>query len=79
MQYILSSITITTPNTNNQANGVTMLTLDVIKAQLKDRNIRAVAKACGLHENTIYNLIKSENPSYKTAEILSNYLEGKAV
>jgi len=56
-----------------------MLTLDVIKAQLKDRNIRAVAKACGLHENTIYNLIKSENPSYKTAEILSNYLEGKAV
>ena len=46
------------------------------KEKMKDRNIRAVSRECKLHENTIYTFMRSENPRTRTAEILSNYLEG---
>jgi hypothetical protein len=53
-----------------------MLTVKQIKEKMKDRNIRAVSRECKLHENTIYTFMRSENPRTRTAEILSNYLEG---
>ena len=54
-----------------------MLTVNQIKAALTDRNLRTVAKIVGVHENTLYTFMRSENPRTKTAELLSNYLEGK--
>ena len=54
-----------------------MLTIDQIKNQLKDRNIRAVARAVELHENTIYRFLNDRDPRWSTVEKLSNYLEGK--
>lgn len=53
-----------------------MLTVKQIKEKMKDRNIRAVSRECKLHENTIYTFMKSDNPRTRTAEILSDYLEG---
>ena len=52
-----------------------MLTLEAIKVKLKDMNIRAVSKACGLHENTVYSLVHGKRPSYDTVKALSDYLE----
>lgn len=54
-----------------------MLTVEQIKAGLKDMNLRAVAKSCGLHENTVYSFMRSDDPRTRTAEKLSDYLEGK--
>lgn len=54
-----------------------MLTVKQIKEQLKDHNLRAVARATGIHENTLYSFMKSDNPRSGTAEKLSEYLEGK--
>ena len=54
-----------------------MLTVSEIKEALKDRNLRTVARACGIHENTLYTFMKSDNPRMRTAELLSDYLEGK--
>lgn len=53
-----------------------ILTIQEIKKRLHDRNLRKVAEATGLHENTIYSFMRSDNPSYKTTEALSKYLEG---
>ncbi len=53
-----------------------MLTVDQIKLELKDRNLRAVSRAVGLHENTIYRFINDRDPRWSTVEKLSNYLEG---
>jgi len=52
-----------------------MLTVDQIKEQLKDRNLRAVARAVKLHENTIYRFINNRDPRWSTVEKLSKYLE----
>lgn len=50
-----------------------MLTIEQIKEKLKDRNISAVAKALGVHQNTLYRL--DEKTSYKVVKALSDYLE----
>ena len=55
-----------------------MLTVNQIKKLMKDRNIRAVSRACKIHENTIYTFMRSDNPRTRTAEILSDYLEGRS-
>ena len=52
-----------------------MITLEEIKRQLKDRNLRAVSKACSIHENTVYSLMNDKRPSYDTVKALSDYLE----
>lgn len=54
-----------------------MLTLNQIRSMLEDKNVRKVAKACGLHENTVYSLMRSDNPRYSTVKALSDYFEKK--
>lgn len=55
-----------------------MLTLQRIRELLKDRNIQAVAKACGLNPHTIYRLMDEQrDPAFSTVKALSDYLEGK--
>lgn len=55
-----------------------MLTLDKIRQALKDRRPGMVAKATGLHLNTVRDVrdSKSANPSYKVLKALSDYLTG---
>lgn len=56
-----------------------MLTPDQIKEKLKDRVPGIVAKATGLHLNTIYKLKNGESidPSYETMVKISAYFEGE--
>ena len=58
--------------------GDNMNTKDFEKLQkiLKDYNIAAVARATGLHKNTIYRIMRGEakNPSYCTVQTLLEYL-----
>ena len=53
-----------------------MLTLETIREKLQDRVPSKVAKATGLHVNTVANIRdgKSENPEYATLRALSDYL-----
>jgi len=53
-----------------------MLTLDEIKQALEDRKLVMVAKATGLHYNTIraYALGEIQNPSHNAMVKLSEYL-----
>ena len=53
-----------------------MLTLDEIRWQLADRNIKAVAQKAGVHPNAVYRFMKGQsNPSYETVRKLCDYLE----
>jgi len=53
-----------------------MLSIEEIKKALHDRRIRMVAKACGLSYQAIYNILNNAaQPTNKTIEKLSNYLE----
>jgi transcriptional regulator with XRE-family HTH domain len=47
-----------------------------LQRKLKDHNIAAVARATGLHKNTIYRIMRGEakNPSYCTVQTLLEYL-----
>lgn len=47
-----------------------------IREALKDRNLRAVAEASGLHENTVYNLMNNKDglATLSTIQKLSDYL-----
>ena len=52
-----------------------------IRQQLADRNLKIVAKNAGLHSNTLYRFVKSNNaPTLETVEKLEKYLQssGKA-
>lgn len=57
-----------------------MMTLQQIKGALSDRSPMKVAKATGLHYQTIRDVRDNPlaNPTYKVLLALSNYLEGKA-
>lgn len=57
-----------------------MMTLQQIKDALSDRSPTKVAKATGLHYQTIRDVRDNPlaNPTYKVLLALSNYLEGKA-
>lgn len=45
--------------------------------KLKDRNLKKVAEAIGVHYNTLYKIVKKEgNPSYDTLIKLNGYLNG---
>jgi len=53
-----------------------MLSLEVIKEKLQDRNISKVAKGAGLSTYTIWKIQKGEGGvNYATVEKLSNYFE----
>lgn len=55
-----------------------MITLDEIKRQLKDMNLRAVSRGAGVHYNALYRLVNGEtNPSYETVHKIVSYLEAK--
>lgn len=53
-----------------------MMTLDQIRAALRDRRLAKVAEATGLHYNTIREVRDNQNanPTYKVIRVLSDYL-----
>ena len=55
-----------------------MLSLDEIRAALRDRRPSRVAEAIGVHRQTIYNVLdKDANPTHDTLKKLSDYLKGE--
>ena len=54
-----------------------MLTIEQIRAGLQDRMPSKVARATGLHYNTIRDIRNNPkaNPSYTSLKALSDYLE----
>jgi transcriptional regulator with XRE-family HTH domain len=52
------------------------VTLDTVRKLLKDRRISVVAKATGIHRNTITYIRddKRYNPNYDTYKKLADYL-----
>lgn len=53
-----------------------MLTIEQIKERLKDANLMKVAKAAGVHQNSLYRLMNgSTRTSYDTVKAISDYLE----
>jgi DNA-binding XRE family transcriptional regulator len=56
-----------------------MRTMKEIRAELSDRRLNVVAKATGLHRETIYRIMRDENyvPNISTAKALDNYLNTK--
>lgn len=56
-----------------------MLTLQQIQEMMRDRKVRAVSDATGLHHQTIYEAMKAgANPTYQTVKALSDYLTAGA-
>lgn len=55
-----------------------MMTIEAIQRALQDRRIDKVARATGLHYNTIRDIRDSgkANPTLRVMTALSNYLEG---
>lgn len=56
-----------------------MMTLPAVVAALQDRNLKAVADKTGLAYDTVRRVANdmTVEVSYKTIEVLSDYLEGK--
>lgn len=56
-----------------------MFTVEEIATALSDRRIAIVAKATGLHHNTIAAIRdgKVKDPSYRVVSKLSEYLKGR--
>lgn len=52
-----------------------MLTLEQIKKRLETANIRALAKATGVHANTLYAINSDRSTSYEVVKKLSDYFE----
>lgn len=51
------------------------MTLDEIKQNLQDRNLRSVALATKLSPHTLYRLVKGEvTPNASTLQLLQTYL-----
>ena len=56
-----------------------MMTLEDIRAALKDRRVDLVAEATGVHYNTVRQIRDNPdaNPTWRTMEALSLYLEAR--
>lgn len=54
-----------------------MLTIEMIRDMLQDRNLSTVAKNTGLSRQTVSGIANgtAQKPSYDTVKILSDYLE----
>lgn len=57
------------------------MSLEQIRAALKDRKISVVARATSIHPNTIRNIInKTEaNPTHRVIKALTDYLSGGVI
>jgi hypothetical protein len=55
-----------------------MLTPEEIQARLADRNLAAVARATGLHADTVRKYARGEavDPPFTVVKVLSDYLTG---
>jgi len=55
-----------------------MLSLEKIRAELEDRNLKEVSKRSGVGYNNLYGIARGTrtNPSYLVLKALSDYLEG---
>lgn len=55
-----------------------MLTVKQIKAAMADRNLSEVARRIGMRRQQLWLIVKgiSPNPTIKTLERISEYLEG---
>jgi DNA-binding Xre family transcriptional regulator len=53
------------------------MTIEQIKNKLKDRNLRAVAKAVGVHYNTLYHIATGSNANARASTLakITTYLE----
>jgi DNA-binding phage protein len=52
-----------------------MMTLDQVRAALKDRNLQKVSQAIGLSAETLYRISRGKNkPHMATLKIISEYL-----
>ena len=55
-----------------------MLTIEDIRARLKDSNLMKVSECSGLHFNTVYRVISGKkNPSHFTHIALDKYLQAR--
>jgi precorrin-4 methylase len=54
------------------------MTLEEIRAALRDRKISVVARATAIHPNTIRSILKDieANPTHRVIKALSDYLSG---
>lgn len=69
---------LSTLTAKNMTQGINMLTLEQVREQLTDRNLKAVAEKAGVHYNAVYRFMNGQsNPSYETVRKLCDYLEGK--
>lgn len=56
-----------------------MRSLQQIREALKDRKITRVAKECGIHSNTLGEIMRNPdaNPTWKIVQALNDYLDKK--
>ncbi len=54
-----------------------MQTIEAIRKQLQDRNLRAVSRLTGVGYATILRLMRGATPSYGALKKLSDYLGDK--
>jgi|LakMenEpi08Jun12_1017391.scaffolds.fasta_scaffold09835_2 hypothetical protein len=54
-----------------------MQTIEAIRKQLQDRNLRAVSRLTGVGYATILRLMRGATPSYAVVKKLSEYLGDK--
>lgn len=56
-----------------------MLTIEVIRYQLEDRNLKEVSRNAGLTYSQVYHIVSGRtDPPYSVVKRLSDYLEGRA-
>lgn len=53
------------------------MTVEQIRHELQDRQAMAVARATGLHFNTVRRVRDGANPSPETRQALESYLEAR--
>lgn len=56
-----------------------MHTIEEIKALLRNHNLRAVARAAGIHENGLYRIMSgaTRSPRYDTVMKLARYIDAE--
>jgi transcriptional regulator with XRE-family HTH domain len=67
-------------STQKLKRSTNMMTLDEIKKHLSDRNLSEVARRIGMKRQQLWMIAtgQNKNPSARTIERISSYLEGGA-